>query len=197
MNRTSTMTRDTQKDVLTTGEVAEICHVAPRTVSKWFDSGKLKGYRVPGSRSRRIPRGELLSFMRTHGMPLDALEGALCRVLLVGYFAPGLIEAMEATGRYELTRAESAFAAGICAQKGRPHVVALDVDGAAEEARVVCRGIKADPEMQTCQVVAIGSEIDDESSKSWLAEGFDGCLAKPFTPSQMSLLIQRVTSQWG
>lgn len=26
-----------QKDILTTGEVAKICNVAPRTVSKWFD----------------------------------------------------------------------------------------------------------------------------------------------------------------
>ncbi|NLE61752.1 MAG: helix-turn-helix domain-containing protein, partial [Planctomycetes bacterium] len=25
------------KDVLTTGDVARICNVAPRTVSKWFD----------------------------------------------------------------------------------------------------------------------------------------------------------------
>ncbi|MEM6855338.1 MAG: regulator, partial [Planctomycetota bacterium] len=30
-----------QKDILTTGEVAKICNVAPRTVSKWFDSGQL------------------------------------------------------------------------------------------------------------------------------------------------------------
>ena len=37
------------KEVLTTGEVAKICNVAPRTVSKWFDSGSLKGYRIPGS----------------------------------------------------------------------------------------------------------------------------------------------------
>src|SRR4051812_28109101 len=40
------------KDVLTTGEVAKICNVAPRTVSKWFDSGALHGYRIPGSKDR-------------------------------------------------------------------------------------------------------------------------------------------------
>ena len=34
--------------VFTTGQVAKICKVAPRTVSKWFDSGRLKGYRIPG-----------------------------------------------------------------------------------------------------------------------------------------------------
>ncbi len=31
------------KDVLTTGEVAKICNVAPRTVSKWFDSAPCMG----------------------------------------------------------------------------------------------------------------------------------------------------------
>ena len=44
------------KKVFTTGQVAKICQVAPRTVSKWFDSGRLKGYRIPGSQDRRIPR---------------------------------------------------------------------------------------------------------------------------------------------
>ena len=43
------------KDVLTTGEVAKICNVAARTVSKWFDSGQIEGYRIPGSKDRRIP----------------------------------------------------------------------------------------------------------------------------------------------
>ena len=52
-----------RKDVLTTGQVAEICSVAPRTVTKWFDSGQLKGYRIPGSRDRRIPTSELIRFM--------------------------------------------------------------------------------------------------------------------------------------
>src|ERR687886_569888 len=34
------------KKVFTTGQVAKICKVAPRTVSKWFDSGRLRGYRI-------------------------------------------------------------------------------------------------------------------------------------------------------
>ena len=59
------------KDVLTTGEVAKICNVAPRTVSKWFDSGALRGYRIPGSKDRRIPINQLIRFMKQHGMPLS------------------------------------------------------------------------------------------------------------------------------
>ncbi len=60
--------------VFTTGQVAKICKVAPRTVSKWFDSGRLKGYRIPGSQDRRIPREYLIKFLKEHGMPLGDLE---------------------------------------------------------------------------------------------------------------------------
>lgn len=65
-------------DVLTTGQVAKLLGVAPATVNKWFDSGKLPGFRVPSSNHRRIVRGDLLRFMRLHGLPIPSAlnEGA-------------------------------------------------------------------------------------------------------------------------
>ena len=54
-------------------QVSKICMVAPRTASKWIDSGKLKGYRIPGSTDRRVPRANLIAFMRENGMELGAL----------------------------------------------------------------------------------------------------------------------------
>src|SRR6266513_4711227 len=73
------------KKVFTTGQVAKICKVAPRTVSKWFDSGRLRGYRIPGSQDRRIPREYLIKFLKEHGMPLGELEDeAMAKVLVVG-----------------------------------------------------------------------------------------------------------------
>src|SRR5262249_27721695 len=74
------------RTVYTTGEVARICQVAPRTVSKWFDSGRLRGYRIPGSQDRRIPRDELIKFLRAYGLPLGELEEEVGRhkVLVVG-----------------------------------------------------------------------------------------------------------------
>jgi excisionase family DNA binding protein len=56
------------KTIFTTSEVAKLCKVAPRTVSKWFDSGRLRGYRIPGSQDRRIPREHLIRFLTEHGM---------------------------------------------------------------------------------------------------------------------------------
>jgi predicted site-specific integrase-resolvase len=58
--------------VLSSGEVAQICHVAPRTAQKWIDAGLLKGYRIPGSRDRRVPVEEMFRFMKEHGIPVPA-----------------------------------------------------------------------------------------------------------------------------
>src|SRR5690606_13730789 len=59
------------KKVFTTGEAAEICKVSQQTIIRCFDSGRLQGFRVPGSRFRRIPRDELLRFMRENEIPTD------------------------------------------------------------------------------------------------------------------------------
>jgi excisionase family DNA binding protein len=65
-----------QEQVFTICEVAQICKVAPRTVGKWFDSGRLRGYRTPGNQNRRIPREDLVRFLKEHNMPLGELEEA-------------------------------------------------------------------------------------------------------------------------
>lgn len=65
-----------EKKVLTTGEVAQICNVATRTVSLWFDRELLKGYKLPGSKDRRIPVGELYAFMKKYDIPTDGFAAA-------------------------------------------------------------------------------------------------------------------------
>src|SRR5439155_1208163 len=42
------------KTVFTTGEAAKICKGSQQTIIRCFDNGQLKGFRVPGSRFRRI-----------------------------------------------------------------------------------------------------------------------------------------------
>ncbi len=56
------------KKVFTMGQVARLCHVAPTTAQKWFDNGWLIGWRIPGSRDRRVERVELIAFMRRQKM---------------------------------------------------------------------------------------------------------------------------------
>src|SRR6201986_722205 len=105
------------KKVFTTGQVAKICKVAPRTVSKWFDSGRLRGYRIPGSQDRRIPREHLLRFLKEHGIPRGDLGAKVSqKVLVVGADPPmlsSLREHLREGDDFRIETAASGFEAGI------------------------------------------------------------------------------------
>src|SRR5258707_5807388 len=128
------------KDVLTTGEVAKICNVAPRTVSKWFDSGALRGYRIPGSKDRRIPVNQLIRFMKHHNMPLNGLMTGCTRILIVDDeqdIVEVLENILEDEAKYEVEVSRGGFAAGVHAEKSPPHVILLDVHLRVIESRAV------------------------------------------------------------
>ena len=183
------------KEVLTTGEVAKICHVAPRTVSKWFDTGQLRGYRIPGSRDRRIPVEQLVAFMRAHGLPLDSLDGGLCRLLIVDPDAgEELCETLNASGRYQTRRAENGFEAGILAEQFRPHAIVLDISGSLEEGLAICRNIKANSALQATTVIAASLDEDPEKRRQIVERGFDDVLIKPYSAARLAELIDSLTS---
>ncbi len=69
--------------VFTTGQAAKVCTVSQQTIIRCFDNGSLKGFRVPGSRFRRIPRENLYKFMKDNGIPTTALESGYQVILLI------------------------------------------------------------------------------------------------------------------
>src|ERR687893_1526583 len=104
------------KTVFTTGEAAEICKVSQQTIIRCFDSGRLKGFRVPGSRFRRIPREALIAFMRDNNIPPDAIDSGKIKVLVVDddpEIVELFVEVLERDGRFEVQTASSGYTAGI------------------------------------------------------------------------------------
>ncbi len=176
------------KDVLTTGEVAKICNVAPRTVSKWFDSGSLKGYRIPGSKDRRIPLNHLVRFMKEHDIPLGGLKTGNTRVLIVDDerdVTDVLEKILEDEARYEVEVAENAFAAGVMAARFRPNVLFLNVHLADVSPEAVVDLVRSQPDLQLTKLVAMSDRIGDEAGARLTRQGFDAFLhqALPRPPS--------------
>lgn len=66
------------RQIYTTGEIARLFQVAPRTAGKWIDTGLLAGYRIPGRTSkagdRRATRAAVVAFAKKYGIPLEQLE---------------------------------------------------------------------------------------------------------------------------
>lgn len=54
----------------TTGQVAKMMKVCPRTVAKWCDNGMIEHYRVPGSRDRRMTKEALIEFVNANAVPM-------------------------------------------------------------------------------------------------------------------------------
>jgi excisionase family DNA binding protein len=189
VNGRNAMSATKVKDVLTTGEVAKICNVAPRTVSKWFDSGALHGYRIPGSKDRRIPLNQLIRFMKQHGMPLNGLMTGCTRVMIVDDeqdIVEVLEKILEDEAKYEVEVVKGGFAAGITAEKFRPHVILLDMNLRDIDGREVAKHVKGSPDLQLTKVIAMSGKMTDEEAKGLLGGGgFDGFLRKPFHVRQV------------
>jgi two-component system, OmpR family, response regulator RpaA len=186
------------KDVLTTGEVAKICNVAPRTVSKWFDSGALHGYRIPGSKDRRIPLNQLIRFMKQHGMPLNGLMTGQTRILIVDDeqdIVEVLEKILEDEAKYEVEVAKGGFAAGITAEKFRPHVILMDMHLKDIDGKEVAKAVKANADLQLTKVIAMSGKMTEEEAKGLLGGGgFDGFLKKPFHVRQVIEAIEDATA---
>lgn len=60
--------------VLTTGQIAKYCNVAPQTISKMIDSGQLRGFRLPGSMDRRVHFNDFVKFCGKLGYPIPGVD---------------------------------------------------------------------------------------------------------------------------
>ena len=176
------------KGVYTTGEVARICKVSQQTVIRCFDSGKLDGFRVPGSRFRRIPRENLIAFMKKNRMPLDNLDSGKKRILVVDddeAIVEMFVELLERDGRFEVKTAGSGFKAGIMVREHSPDLMILDYKLPDVNGNVVCRTIRSNPQFEHMRIILISGVAEPGEVEMLLEAGADEFIRKPFQIDQV------------
>jgi len=183
-----------KKDVFTTGEVAKICRAAPRTVAKWFDSGRLKGYRIPGSQDRRIPVENLVLFLKENGMPLRWLEDfqEKYRVLFVAVdeeFGRYLRELISKIEDYRFDFASSVFEFGVLVATTRPDAIVIDFSlGRRESIDIVC-DLRKDDAYAATLIIGLASE-DEAKPEQLLEYGFNVVFKKPLDVAVIAKRIE-------
>jgi excisionase family DNA binding protein len=171
------------KTVFTTGEAAKICKVSQQTIIRCFDNGQLKGFRVPGSRFRRIPREALYKFMKDNGIPTDALESGKRKVLLVDddqELVELMSKVLEEDGRFEVRIANNGFDAGMMVKEYRPDLIVLDVMLPDINGKEVCHRVRADNTLEDVRILCISGMIEDDKIQELKLSGADDFLHKPF-----------------
>jgi two-component system, OmpR family, response regulator RpaA len=182
----------TMKTVFTTGEAAKICKVSQQTIIRCFDSGQLKGFRVPGSRFRRIPREALYRFMKDNGIPTDALESGKRRVLIVDddqAVVDLISEVLAGDSRFETKVVNNGFGAGMLAKEYHPDLIILDVMLPDINGQAVCELIRSDSTMQDIRIICISGMIEEDKIEHLRASGADDFLHKPLDIDE---LLRRV-----
>jgi len=180
------------KTVFTTGEAAKICKVSQQTIIRCFDSGQLKGFRVPGSRFRRIPRDVLYRFMRENGIPTDALESGKRKAVVVDddvELVELIRDGLESDGRFEVRVANNGFDAGMIVKEYRPDVIVLDVMLPDINGKEVCQRIRSDSTLDDSKIICISGMVETDKIEELKTSGANDFLQKPF---EVDALIESI-----
>ncbi|MGD0571818.1 MAG: response regulator [Sedimentisphaerales bacterium] len=180
------------KELFTTGEAAEICRVSQQTIIRCFDSGRLEGFRVPGSKFRRIPRESLVKFMKNNAIPLDGMETGKKKVLVVdddAEIVDLMVEVLSRDGRFDVKTATSGYEAGIQTQRFRPDCILLDYMLPDVNGNVVCHTIRKNPEFENIRIIIVSGVIKQEEIDQLLKSGAQDFVKKPF---DINDLIKRI-----
>ncbi len=185
------------KRVFTTGEAAQVCKVSQQTIIRCFDSGRLEGFRVPGSRFRRIPRDELMRFMKANDIPTDILDGGKKRVLVVDD-DPDILDvfrdALGRDGRFEVRTASTGYDAGMLTEAFRPHLIVLDYMLPDVNGNIVCRRIRENESLTDTRVLFVSGVVNPSEVEQLLEAGGDGFMKKPFG---VTSLIEKIEELLG
>jgi excisionase family DNA binding protein len=186
---------DKMKDLFTTGEAAVVCKVSQQTIIRCFDTGRLEGFRIPGSKFRRIPRHNLVKFMKENNIPFDGLESGKKKVLIVDDDAE-IVELMADVlirdGRFDIKTAASGYDAGIMTQQFLPDLILLDYMLPDVNGNVVCETIRKNPEFESIKIIIVSGVVKQDEIDQLLKSGAEDFIRKPFNIAELTDKIAAV-----
>ncbi len=183
------------KDLFTTGEAAVVCKVSQQTIIRCFDAGRLDGFRVPGSRFRRIPRQSLIKFMKENGIPLDNIDSGKKKILIVdddAEIVELIADVLVRDGRFEIKTAFSGYDAGISTQQFRPDLILLDYMLPDINGNVVCQTIRKNPEFENIKIIIVSGVVKQDEIEQLLKSGAEDFIRKPFDVVELTGKITAV-----
>jgi excisionase family DNA binding protein len=182
------------KSLFSTGEAARICKVSQQTIIRCFDSGKLQGFKVPGSKFRRIPRDSLIKFMRENDIPLGEFGSSKRKILIVDddkEIVELLIDVLVRDGRFDIKAATTGYEAGVLTQRFQPELIILDYMLPDVNGNVVCRTIRSNPDFDNTKIIIISGVVNQSEIDELLNSGASDFMRKPFNIEEV---INRIAS---
>ena len=176
------------KELYTTGEAADVCSVSQQTIIRCFDAGRLDGFRIPGSRFRRIPRESLIKFMKDNDIPLDRFASGKKKGLIVDddpEIVELMVDVLTRDGRFDVKTASSGYDAGLLTQQFCPDLIILDYMLPDVNGNVVCQTIKSNPEFLNTKIIIVSGVVNQSEIADLLESGAEDFMKKPFNITEL------------
>ncbi|WP_032094918.1 MULTISPECIES: response regulator [unclassified Alteromonas] len=182
---------------LTSGEIASYCDVNLRTVIRWIENGKLKGFKLPGRGNNRVLVEDFIEFLERHDMPIpDSLKGdATPSILIVDDEMPVAksIQRVARRAGFDSYIATGGFQAGIMLSQYEPKVMTLDLSMPGMDGYSVIDFTREQSKYKDLKIVVI-SALDDISLERALEIGADASLQKPFSNHDLTMVLEQFMS---
>jgi excisionase family DNA binding protein len=175
---------------LTTGEIAEYCQVNLRTVIRWIDGGKLKGYKLPGRGNNRVLQEDFLVFLKEYDMPIpDELMEQVSGVLIVDD-EPAYAQAIKrALQEYSCVVVSNGFDAGLSLKEQRPALMTLDLSMPGMDGYQVIKTVRSDDDLSDLKILVI-SALDQEALDKAVEFGANAAISKPFENDHLRKTVE-------
>ena len=175
---------------LTTGEIADLCHVHLRTVLQWIHDGKLKAYRTPGNHSR-VKVDDFIGFLKQYNMPIpDSLagRGGARKILIVdddANMVSSIRRLFKKEPNFEIEVAYDGFEAGIKLLLFKPDLVVLDMKMPGMNGYEVAQKIKRSANCEHTKIIGVSAYFEDQDKERLREIGVECCFDKPFNSAEL------------
>ena len=183
---------------LTSGDIANYLDVTQRTVIRWINSGKLKGFKLPGRGNNRIQTVDFIDFLKQNRMPIpDQLQEEFSPVstsILLIDDEPAVLRAMTRALKplhLKIHSAADGFHAGLLLEQLNPAMIVLDLSMPGMDGFAVIRYIRDEQKNSDIRILVV-SALAGQQLDHALAIGADAVLSKPFSNAQ----LRKTISEW-
>ncbi|MEP4544864.1 MAG: response regulator [Saccharospirillum sp.] len=175
---------------LSPGEIARLCDVHQRTVSRWIASGKLKGHQLPGRGDYRVVESDFIAFAKDHGIPARFDESTEPTILVIDDEAPvrRALRRVLSQANYKVVEAENSFIAGAMLERSKPALITLDLMMPGIRSEQVFDFLRSQADVANVPVVVI-SAAPEAALEEARRNGATAVIAKPFNNDDLLACI--------
>ncbi len=182
---------------LTTGQIAQYCHVTHRAVLKWVSSGKLKAYRTPGNHSR-VSVEDFLLFLQQYQMPipLELKPASQLKKILIVDDDRGIVHSLQRVlmleNKYTIETAYDGFEAGKKFAAFKPDFMMLDICMPGVNGYQLCFDIRKDPANSHIKIIVVSGISEPKEIQKIMDLGADDYLQKPFSNEELQEKVRKL-----